>query len=78
MNIPVDLVDKDSKASEEKFVEVACGKYHNLALTRDGTIYSWGVNRENILGRRIEESKTAAMVMDTEPSHKPMDSRRST
>ena len=58
--VPISITHEKSRAHEEKFVEVSAGKYHCLALTFDGTIYSWGVNRENILGRRIvEEKKTS-------------------
>ena len=27
-----------------KIVDIACGNYHNLALSSDGYVYSWGHN----------------------------------
>ena len=36
-------------------VQVACGGMHGLALTRDGTVLSWGVNDGGALGRPTGE-----------------------
>ncbi|KAF8466393.1 regulator of chromosome condensation 1/beta-lactamase-inhibitor protein II [Kalaharituber pfeilii] len=32
-------------------VQIACGGMHSLALTKDGKVYSWGVNDQGALGR---------------------------
>ena len=32
-------------------VQVATGRYHTLALTDDGVVYSWGLNDWGQLGR---------------------------
>ena len=34
----------------ERFVRVACGSFHNLALTASGAVYSWGINDYGQLG----------------------------
>ncbi|EDW83039.2 uncharacterized protein Dwil_GK22640 [Drosophila willistoni] len=38
------------------FVQIACGNEHSLALTNDGTIYSWGSNRYGQLGMSEPEN----------------------
>ena len=36
--------------SGHKVTEVAGGGYHTLAVTEDGTLYSWGLNNHGQLG----------------------------
>lgn len=43
-------------------VKIVCGSAHTLALTRSGTIYSWGRNNVGQLGRG---RKTEKEVMST-------------
>ena len=38
------------KTAGERFVRVACGSFHNLALTASGAVYSWGINDYGQLG----------------------------
>ncbi|GIL76672.1 hypothetical protein Vretifemale_6231 [Volvox reticuliferus] len=47
---------------EVKFVYVACGGMHTVALTADGDIYTWGANDEGALGR-----KTSGTFWENEP-----------
>ena len=41
----------------KRVCQVACGGLHTLALTLDGTIWSWGCNDDEVLGRPGEESE---------------------
>lgn len=41
--------------SHTKIVKISCGFCHSLALSEEGKIYSWGLNKFNCLGRGIEE-----------------------
>mmetsp|Transcript_44779 Transcript_44779/g.136661 ORF Transcript_44779/g.136661 Transcript_44779/m.136661 type:complete len:243 (-) Transcript_44779:481-1209(-) len=36
--------------------EVICGSHHNVAISNEGELYTWGSNRNNCLGRRINET----------------------
>lgn len=36
----------------EKWVEVACGGMHTVALSSQGEVWTWGVNDEGALGRK--------------------------
>lgn len=40
-----------SELSKEIVVQVACGKYHCLALTEDGKLFGWGQNRAGQVGK---------------------------
>ncbi|XP_022730891.1 ultraviolet-B receptor UVR8 isoform X2 [Durio zibethinus] len=42
--------------SELKFIDVAAGSYHSLALADDGSVWSWGYNIYGQLGRNDENS----------------------
>lgn len=35
---------------DKKIVKVVCGYRHNLMLTSDGNVYSWGCNKYGQLG----------------------------
>jgi regulator of chromosome condensation len=41
---------------DKKIVSIAVGSLHNLALTADGHVYSWGCNDDGALGRTGEEN----------------------
>lgn len=41
---------------DEKIIKVRCGSIHTLALSSQGTLYSWGCNDEGALGREGDES----------------------
>lgn len=43
--------------SKLRFVQVACGTDHVLALTMQGTVYVWGNGQQAQLGRRIIERR---------------------
>ena len=46
-------------------VQVACGGMHSLVLTKDGKVYSWGVNDQGALGR---DTQWEAPVKDADAS----------
>jgi len=48
-NFPVQVVDVNSSALND-IVSIAAGENHGLALTSDGTVWSWGANDEGQLG----------------------------
>lgn len=41
--------------SEKKVIQIACGEYHTLAVTRSMGIYSWGRRFEGQLGIALED-----------------------
>ncbi|KAG0199388.1 hypothetical protein BGX28_007341 [Mortierella sp. GBA30] len=41
--------------SDKSIVNIAAGGMHNMALTQDGKLYSWGVNDQRTLGRSGDE-----------------------
>ncbi len=50
---PVQVVTGEQKSSTgylENIIQVAAGAYHNLALAKDGTVWSWGYNYHGQLG----------------------------
>lgn len=38
--------------TKKKLLKIVCGSVHNLALTEEGEIFSWGNNDSNQLGRK--------------------------
>ncbi|KAI8618618.1 regulator of chromosome condensation 1/beta-lactamase-inhibitor protein II [Chytriomyces sp. MP71] len=47
------ITDLDDKG----VVDIAAGGLHNIVLTRDGKLYSWGCNDQSALGRSGEETE---------------------
>ncbi|KIK67885.1 hypothetical protein GYMLUDRAFT_36681 [Collybiopsis luxurians FD-317 M1] len=45
-----------------KVISVALGQDHTLALTENGEVYSWGLNRFSQLGYSIDDGSAAAQV----------------
>ena len=41
----------------DPIIQVSCGLYHMLALSRLGTVYSWGTNRSGVLGVGVQDQK---------------------
>ncbi|KAG0333816.1 hypothetical protein BG000_008859 [Podila horticola] len=41
--------------NDEEIVDIAAGGMHNMALTNDGKLWSWGVNDQRTLGRSGDE-----------------------
>jgi alpha-tubulin suppressor-like RCC1 family protein len=38
----------------QQFVKfIACGSHHNVVVTIEGELYSWGSNKNNCLGRQV-------------------------
>lgn len=65
-------LDVDGK----KFVQVVCGGMHTAALSKDGGVYTWGVNDEGALGRPTpdkiwNESPEASEYPDRGDPYKP-------
>jgi hypothetical protein len=58
IDISVDVVSQchqvGSEAVPERFLQVACGGMHTVALAADGKVWTWGVNDEGALGRMTE------------------------
>ncbi|KAI5163338.1 regulator of chromosome condensation [Nematocida ausubeli] len=48
--------------SNKRIVEVVCGGMHSLALSIDGSVYSWGCNDEGVLGRCGNEEEPSKIV----------------
>lgn len=42
--------------SDVKFIDISASEHHTLALTSDGKVYSWGLNRFNQLGYSTDDS----------------------
>jgi alpha-tubulin suppressor-like RCC1 family protein len=42
---------------ESKVKEVSCGGFHTIALTEDGSVYTWGYGRDGRLGHGDEEDE---------------------
>ena len=48
---------KSRGVSKPKFSDVFCGLYHTFALTKNGTVYSWGLNNYGQLGTNDNTSR---------------------
>jgi len=51
-------------AGKAEIVQYACGGMHGLALSKDGKVYSWGVNDDGALGRDISKAVVKTRDMD--------------
>lgn len=49
-DVPVEVSGLEGEGKLEDVVAIAAGGYHNLALLANGTVVSWGYNREGQLG----------------------------
>lgn len=52
--------------NDKRIKNVVCGGMHSLALSIDGTVYSWGCNDEGVLGREGNEEEPAPVVFPTD------------
>ncbi|KAH9385375.1 regulator of chromosome condensation [Nematocida major] len=43
--------------SDKNITSIVCGGMHSLALSEDGTLFSWGCNDEGVLGREGNEEE---------------------
>lgn len=50
------------KEIDKSMIYLAAGHYHNLALSIDGNVFSWGYNGFNNLGRNFGDSKTESQL----------------
>ncbi|KAJ4479374.1 hypothetical protein J3R30DRAFT_3702623 [Lentinula aciculospora] len=53
-----------------KVISVALGQDHTLALTENGEIYSWGLNRFSQLGYNIDDGSSVAQVFSLDDPSK--------
>ena len=51
-----------------RFVDIACGRQHNLAVTEDGVLYAWGGGQSGQLGSRKIEKFRASESEDEFPN----------
>eukprot|EP00968_Pinguiococcus_pyrenoidosus_P009669 scaffold748_cov251-Pinguiococcus_pyrenoidosus.AAC.59 len=42
---------------DKKITTVSCGGLHNVAVTADGVVYTWGCNDDGSLGRTGDENQ---------------------
>jgi len=47
-----------------KFVNIACGKYHGLAIDSYGKLYGWGLNKHGILGINSDVAQISPTPVD--------------
>ena len=51
-----ELFDSGPGMPARSIVKIVCGGMHTLALSKDGSLYSWGCNDEGVLGRSGAEN----------------------
>uniref|UniRef100_A0ABS3IUF0 InlB B-repeat-containing protein n=1 Tax=Bifidobacterium asteroides TaxID=1684 RepID=A0ABS3IUF0_9BIFI len=56
-SVPVDRPGKVDKPAGATFIQVGAGDYHSMALSNDGSIYTWGYNSYGQLGRDTAASR---------------------
>ncbi|KAJ1894456.1 alpha tubulin suppressor [Kickxella alabastrina] len=56
------LAAQDNDKSTKKFVNIACGLRHTLALDENGMVYGWGANRCGQLGIASPDKKSANVL----------------
>ncbi|KAJ1962860.1 hypothetical protein IWQ62_003395 [Dispira parvispora] len=49
---------------DEEIVDIAAGGLHNMALTKDGRLFSWGCNDQKALGREGDEMEPAEIKLE--------------
>jgi len=54
--------------SGKKVVKIACGAKHTVALTEDGSVYTWGYGRKGALGHSDSESVMQPKKVETLPA----------
>lgn len=57
-------LDISSKTKDTIVVKVACGAFHNLALTANGNVYSWGINDYGQLGNGTTSNSTVPFLIE--------------
>jgi len=57
-------LDISSKTKDTIVVKVACGAFHNLALTANGNVYSWGINDYGQLGNGTTSNSTVPLLIE--------------
>lgn len=56
--------DSVKQHQDVKFTAIAAGAYHNLALSDDGSVWSWGYNAYGQLGREDEMTSVPCLIED--------------
>ena len=47
---PVTVLTREYRPEDTLFVSISCGENHTIALSNDGTVWSWGINKNGQLG----------------------------
>ncbi|KAL1737749.1 regulator of chromosome condensation 1/beta-lactamase-inhibitor protein II, partial [Schizophyllum fasciatum] len=53
-------------ADDDPVVDISCGPHNNMAVTRDGALYSWGQGTQGELGVPDVEVRTPRMIVRRE------------
>ena len=48
----------------DTIVDIVAGPMHNLVLTKEGLVYSWGVNDDGALGRNANNNGKSSYIFD--------------
>lgn len=62
--IIIDRKYYDTNTGYPKFISIACGKYHALALDHHGKLYGWGLNKHGILGVNCDTANLPPTPVD--------------
>ncbi|MCQ2816405.1 MAG: hypothetical protein MJ252_03975 [archaeon] len=54
-----------------KIKEVACGFYHTLALTINGSVYAWGTAKYGCLGKYLKQDQYTPIEIEVDSDKKP-------
>ncbi|KAJ9094816.1 hypothetical protein QFC20_006831 [Naganishia adeliensis] len=60
---------EEYRAASNKVVDISCGTRHNLAITNDDYVYSWGLGVTSQLGLGNKESAETPTLIRTPPSN---------
>ncbi|NBI28384.1 RCC1 domain-containing protein [Chengkuizengella marina] len=61
-NVPVPLDDFANDGDD--IIQVSAGGYHTVALSSDGTVYTWGMNIFGQLGDGTDDDKNVPVLLD--------------
>ena len=59
-----DTNSTENRHSEEEWHQIACGARHTVAVTRNGTLFSWGFGENGGLGNGNNETN---IIMEPKP-----------
>ncbi|KAJ1927346.1 hypothetical protein IWQ60_003016 [Tieghemiomyces parasiticus] len=58
--------------NDESIVDIAAGGLHNMAITADGRLFSWGCNDQHALGREGDETEPGEVTLMAEDGTTPV------